>query len=683
MLILFVMSILLYANTWNHGFTLDDTMMILENKYTTGGIEGLEKIFTTDAFAGFLGDEKQLLSGGRYRPLAQSIHNIEYSLMGLSPTFWHIQNTLFFGFALILFFIFIQKLIPNLNQGWTNVAFLSSLLAAAHPLNTEVVANIKSFDLLLSMVLGLGALIFMLRFFDHHRIKDLVLGSLLLFLAMLSKETAITLLAVLPIGIILFREKSTKHLLISSAAGLLAFVGYFALRTALVGLPASVEVNELLNNPFVEATTTQKYATLALTFGYYLKLISIPINLTHDYYPYTISLTNFSNLAVILSILIYLSMSVLSLYQLIYGRNKNPNLNILAFGWIFYISIFSISSNLLINVGAFMNERFIFIGFYGIILLLVFYLIQLLNRLNQNQTKTIYLIIIPLVLLLTAKTIDRNRAWADDYTLFTTDVKVSKGSAKCNVSAGGKTYEKAKPLPKGLARTQLLLDAEKYIQKGIEIHPKYIQAYILLGNVYFEMDSLSLAMVNYQKANQLGEKEAALINIKNVGYRYHQLKKHKESWQTLNLSLQHFKNDSSLLFTQADNLLNLNQVDSAKKLVEYLIKRQPDFDAGFNKLGEIYGRYLNNLPQSKLFLLKAIAINPKNSSALENLGVLYGIENQLDSSLFYFKKAFENNKKPNSELYYNLHIGYMRTGDTLQGKLMLEKATQKRKEENQ
>ena len=89
---IFTLSILLYANTWDFEFASDDTMMITENSFTKGGREGLKKIFTTDAFAGFLGEGKNLLSGGRYRPLSQAIFNVEYSLFGMSPKLWHIHH---------------------------------------------------------------------------------------------------------------------------------------------------------------------------------------------------------------------------------------------------------------------------------------------------------------------------------------------------------------------------------------------------------------------------------------------------------------------------------------------------------------------------------------------------------------------------------------------------------------
>ena len=43
---LFVLSFLLYSNTLNHGFVLDDALSIGLNKNVTAGIDGISKIIS-------------------------------------------------------------------------------------------------------------------------------------------------------------------------------------------------------------------------------------------------------------------------------------------------------------------------------------------------------------------------------------------------------------------------------------------------------------------------------------------------------------------------------------------------------------------------------------------------------------------------------------------------------------
>ena len=228
--IIFTLGILLYVNTWSFDFASDDKMMITANDFTKGGIEGIYKIFTTDAFAGFLGEGKDLLSGGRYRPLSQVVFNIEYSLFGLSPTLWHIQNTVFFGFAMLLVYLTLIKLFRTTKIEWFSIAFIASLLATVHPLNTEVVANIKSFDLILSLIFSFIALLYSLKYYDEEKPKHLIIIFFSLFLGTLSKETSLTFLGIIPLAILFFRSFNKKLFFKLFATLSASILAYFALR---------------------------------------------------------------------------------------------------------------------------------------------------------------------------------------------------------------------------------------------------------------------------------------------------------------------------------------------------------------------------------------------------------------------------------------------------------------------
>jgi len=86
----------------------------------------------------------------------------------------------------------------------------------------------------------------------------------------------------------------------------LASVGYIILRQLVLGEAANNNIPEkLMNDPFLEATFGQKYATIVYTLGLYLKLMFIPHPLTVDYYPYHIELVNWFDFRAIIPLLIY------------------------------------------------------------------------------------------------------------------------------------------------------------------------------------------------------------------------------------------------------------------------------------------------------------------------------------------------------------------------------------------
>jgi len=664
----------LYVNTWSFDFASDDTMMITSNEYTKGGIEGIKNIINSDAFEGFLGKGKNLLSGGRYRPLSQIIFNVEYSLFGLNPTLWHIQNTFFFAFGMLFLYIVLLNLFKIKSINWTNIAFITTLISIVHPLNTEVVANIKSFDLLLALIFSLAALYWSLLWYEKSKPILLVGVFISMILGILSKETALTFLGVIPLAVLFFRKYKAREFWIIFGVLLASVLSYFVMRVSLLGMPKSIEVTELLNNPFLEANASEKYATILFTWWHYIQLYILPINLTHDYYPYTIEIKQWSNPLVVLSLALYITATIWSLIKLYSTVFKKQKTNYFAFAWLFFIMIFSVSSNLFVSIGAFMNERFIFIADIGLSLILALLFLFIANRINNKSPKLVFIILIPILALFSLKTIIRNYAWQDDYTLFTTDVEVSVNSAKCNVSAGGKSYEKSKTILNPFKKDQLLNDAEKYLIQGIKIHPKYVQAYVLLGNVYFEKEEFSKSFNSYQKALNMGDRKDALVNIKSLGVKYHQIKNYKNSLIVLQYYDKFEKNNSDAKYFIADNYLNLNNIDTAIVILNKLIKRDSLYDEAFNKLGEIYGKYKNNIDASKYYLIKAYEINPKNASVCENLGVLNGIIGNFEQSIFFFEKAISIMKKPTAQIYQNISASYYKLGDKEKADEYLRKA---------
>jgi ABC-type multidrug transport system ATPase subunit len=61
--------------------------------------------------------------------------------------------------------------------------------------------------------------------------------------------------------------------------------------------------------------------------------------------------------------------------------------------------------------------------------------------------------------MFTIATVQRNKAWKDDFTLFSTDVKVSKNSAKVNISMGGQLLERVRQTENEATKTAMLQQA--------------------------------------------------------------------------------------------------------------------------------------------------------------------------------------------------------------------------------
>lgn len=80
--IIFLFAFLLYSNSISNKYAVDDSIVIERNMFTKKGLKGLAGIWTKDTFVGFFGDERNLVSGGRYRPFTVATFALENQLFG-------------------------------------------------------------------------------------------------------------------------------------------------------------------------------------------------------------------------------------------------------------------------------------------------------------------------------------------------------------------------------------------------------------------------------------------------------------------------------------------------------------------------------------------------------------------------------------------------------------------------
>ena len=428
--ILFGFALLLYANSLLNQYALDDRMMITENQFTKKGFDGIGEIISNDSFVGFFGKQKSLVAGGRYRPLSHVTFAIEYALFGFNPFIGHLLNIIIYAFTCLLIYRTLKMLFPPGKKQWyLTIPFIAAMLFIAHPLHTEAVTNIKGRDEIFSLLGSFGALYFVLKYVENSRPLNLVWASVVFFLGLMSKENAITFAAVIPLTLYFFTKSPINKTFSSTACLVVVSIVFILIRYNILGFFMSNKIeNELLNNPFIEADTAQKYATILFTWGKYLLLLLFPYHLTHDYYPKQVTIIEMNDIRAILPLLIYAALAI-------YAVRGFKRKNIISYSILFFGITFSISSNLVFPIGAFMNERFMFVPLLGFCIVLAYLLAEYVPK------KAVFYLAGAILLAYSVKTVARNPTWMNDYILFTTDVKVSSNSSKCNVSAGGQTLE--------------------------------------------------------------------------------------------------------------------------------------------------------------------------------------------------------------------------------------------------
>lgn len=503
------LSILLYVNTLAHDFALDDAIVITDNMYTQKGAAGIPGLLTHDTFYGFFKTEGKanLVSGGRYRPLTPVLFALERSIFGDGPFMHHLLNILFYALCCWLFYRMLLLIFRGNSLVTLWWACAAAFLFTAHPLHTEAVANIKGRDEILALLGSLIACICVLKAWDIQEsmpqksvVKFQLGGAVAMFLALMSKENAITFLAVVPLTLVFFRNASWgtafRKILPLGGAALL----FLLIRGSVIGWTMGSTPDELMNNPFLKwngstyipFAAEEKWGTIFYTLGKYLQLLWIPTPLTHDYYPRHIGIMHLTQPTVLLSILLYVALGWLA-----WKGYKQKS--IWGYAILVFLITLSIVSNIVFPIGTNMSERFLFMPSIGWALGGAW----CISLLHKNKSPGIAgswtlasIILFVITFAFSMLVIRRNPVWKDNFSLFTTDVKTSSQSAKLLNAAGGETLAQITKIQDTSLQRQYALQAEDYLTKALEIHPVYKNAWLLLGNSKFYQKQYDAAIEN-------------------------------------------------------------------------------------------------------------------------------------------------------------------------------------------
>ena len=409
--ILSVLAFALYISTVRFDYALDDTMVITGNKFTQRGFDGIGDIFRYESFRGYFGEQKNLLEGDRYRPLSIATFAAETSLFGKgNKAAGHFINVLLYIFTAILIYRVLLFMFPNKNTegGGLKSALLftvptiATALFIAHPLHVEVVANIKGRDEILALLGELGTLYFTFRYLNDKQTKYLIASFSAFLVGIFSKESAITFLAVVPLTAHFFTKATFGEKVKVTLPVILGIFLYLLMRVNAIGyLVDSKEVADLMNNPFYGMSFADRLATVFYTLLLYLKLLIFPHPLTHDYYPFQIPRMSWSDGQSLLSLALHIGLVAVILR----GWKKRT---VWAYAAAFYIITLSIVSNLVVSVGTFMNERFVYHASLGFCIAAAYLLVVILQKNKDNNKNVLGLGIAALLIIgFSAKTLIR------------------------------------------------------------------------------------------------------------------------------------------------------------------------------------------------------------------------------------------------------------------------------------
>lgn len=504
-LLLVVIGLILYSNTFFNNYALDDGIVILKNEYVQQGFRGIPKILKTDAYESFYRqmNAKQQLSGGRYRPLSVVTFAMEQQLFGSKEKtapegdvagVRHFMNVLLYLLSVVLLYYFLRNFIFKETAA---IAFLTALLFLIHPMHTEVVANVKSRDEIMSFLFIVLTFIAAFRYWESKKMGQLAWALFFYFMALLSKEYAISLVLFIPMLVYIVQKKSLPESLRSVLPFLIIAALYMFIRLSVVGLGSTQENPDVLNNPYKFATDPQKWATRIEILNHYLRLLFWPHPLSSDYSYSTIPYTTFGDFKVWASVFIHLSMIVGAIFL-------SLRRNILGFALTFYLVHLFLISNFLMDIGATMGERLVYHSSLGFVMILAIVIHALYTKLTTAVTDRSLLVIAALFSLVAGiKVIPRNAQWYDDSSLFIADAETVPNSALVNGNAGKAWIDLSERPENKAMETEYVKKSINYLARAIVIHKEYVNGYLNLGVAYFKLKDYERARVYWEKARTI------------------------------------------------------------------------------------------------------------------------------------------------------------------------------------
>lgn len=596
LIIIAAISTGVYLNSLRNSFVYDDSLTIVENHFIKD-FGNLPYLLSQDYFK-WSGEIS-------YRPLVTFTYFLDYSLWGLTPIGYHLNNISIHTINCLLLYLFI--LLISKDQ---TAAFLGSVLFATHPVLTEAVNGISyREDLLAAMFL----LISLLLYFKSRPQKNLLyLGSLASYLAgLLAKEMAITLpLLIIIADYTIYNPEPGIRLKSLLKRFKKNYLWFFIVSCIYLLIRFVILRNQKEDVSYPGIGLIPNFIIMTKVIAYYIKLLVLPVGLRADYsLPASAADLNPSSVIAI----IMPSMALL----LIIKTFRYSGLIAFSIIW-FFISLIPVYD--IVPIANIMAERYLYIPSMGFCMAISLVSSGILrrpwfepkpwpllgvkpkmgriNHIKPDIAKTLALICVtPLIITYSILTINRNRDWRDDLTLWSKASIFSPDSPMVHNNLG-KAYWK-----KGMIK-----EAGMEFERAIELNPQFLPPY-----------------VNYSSlCKETGELE--------------------EAYRIIKLALK-VDPDSGEAYNNLGNICEkMDSLDEATKAYTMAVELMPDNPVALNNLATVYIKK-GLFDESDKILARIIQINPEFSEAHYNLGILYKKKGLLNEAVREFKKAIQI--KPN------------------------------------
>ena len=473
LLVVLIFTASVYLPTlWNQ-YNIDDEFFTLNKWVTDAGWKGIPHLLQS----GYTFGDIEYSYG--YRPMSLITYNITYTLFGENVMLHHLINLMFYLMLIAMFWQVLSYFIED-----TKYLLFIVLLFAVHPLHTEVVANLKSRDILLAylflMMMMRCILIYVQTNRSSHKWLSVLSLIILLLLSFISHPIAILFVPVLLLFYFFtdqnrpISQKVLYILLFGILSGVLLFLVNKSIHSA---VPMTLQTDRFINeNPFYyNRFPMERYLSNLYWWAYTIWISFIPWKLCHFYgfgaldtYDELSLLEKLSTIFTLLLLLyLFVKYSILS-----FGKMTKMQ-GLFAFSFFTFFIFSAAQSNLYRLMPGIIAERWIFMN----ALFPVVFIVVLLS--SKIKTSGLFFSILGLWLLFwSIQSFDRCKDWYDREQIEAVDLESFPRNAKLLLNAG--TYHLEKYKKNLSSKTSYNLSKNSYLL-ATQVLPQYAEAFNNIG----------------------------------------------------------------------------------------------------------------------------------------------------------------------------------------------------------
>ncbi len=538
-----------YAQTLLFSFTYsDDNTLILDNRLTLGSPAGIARIFSDNVYFG-------ISSTPYYRPVLNLTLWADTMAGSFRPAVYHFSNIVFHIISSCLLLVLLSRFGMDRTR-----AFFFTAVFAVHPVLSQAVAWIPGRNDSLLAIFAFSAFIFFLDHRKSGKMLSLAAYAVLLFLALLTKETAIAVVVMTAAYIALNRDGANiwKPYL---AVWAMVLPAWFFLRQAMLWQASDISYFE------VARFMLSNIPGLLL----YLGKIFVPYNLSVMPLLRNSSLTAGWICLMVLTVLLLLS--------------KNKDNRMVAFGavWSVVFLLPAIYSNEIL-------EHRLYTAIPGI-----FILLSQTDLVSGASRKRLTAVLAAILLLFIPVNLVHSRAFSSPIAFWESASRTSPDFAKVRRNLGVIYYRSGK------------IDlAEKEYMRAYDINPNEPGIYNSLGNLYLSRGETARAAELY--AEELDNNPAFVPALENLSCHYINESRYAEAAKLWEKALSYAKRPP--LFSGLGEIqLKLGMRQAAKENFLKEISADPFSVRAYTGLGHYY-LLSGDLEQAKAAFNKALSIDP-------------------------------------------------------------------------